>query len=352
MNVNDELILNYWASGKAGVSKRLARRAWLILCENNRVPPNKITEAWGSASEAQQWIKNFHSMGLVGLADQPRSGRTKKYTSISEESIRLAEANKKIDWKVGLGNLNKKEKESVWREARKTGAVLQRNRNGLNLPIKVPADLSDLVAVYLSREIQLIAVLDDSANRFQQLNGEWIQVEKAILKTSKNQAGTPDLISALKIKFKRNNEDQEKYERNRGKLETKIANQLIKKMSYLAEECPGRISICLICDVRSGNALVFWLNNFRSSNIWSFSKKSNPSNFKEVQVIGHQGSSALAMQHAMASILSPKMDSLGSLLDSVTLKRTDTFCWYRTNDGDPEKDESNWLKSDLDFDHE
>ena len=131
-----------------------------------------------------------------------------------------------------------------------------------------------------------------------------------------------------------------------------MANQLIKKLSSLADECPGRISICLICDVRNGNSLVSWLNNFRSNNIWTFAKKSNPSNFKELQVIGHQGSSALAMQHAIATILSHKVDSLGSLLDSVTLKRADTFCWYRTNDGDPEKDESNWLKSDLDFDHE
>ena len=99
MNPNDELILKFWASGKSGVSKRLAKRAWLILCENNRVAPKKITEVWGSASEAQKWIKNFHGMGLVGLTDQPRSGRSKKYAPVVQESIRSAKANKKLTGK-------------------------------------------------------------------------------------------------------------------------------------------------------------------------------------------------------------------------------------------------------------
>jgi hypothetical protein len=352
MNPNDELILNFWASGKSGVSKRLAKRAWLILCENNRIEPKKITEVWGSASEAQEWIKNFHGMGLVGLTDQPRSGRSKKYAPVVQESIRSAKANKKIDWQVGLTNLSKQERESVWREARRTGSTLQRNRNGLNLPIRVPVDLSDIVGVFLSSKFQLIAILEDSYKRYQDTNGEWIQVEKSIIKSPSIQSGPPDLITALKIKFKRSQEDQFKFEQRRKKLEYKMTNQVIDKLSTLAAEFPRKVSLALVSDVRSGSELVCWLNLFRAKKIWTCIKKNNTSNFKEVLVIGHKGAPAAAMQHVFASLLPPNSENMGSLFDSITLKRTDPFCWYRTNDGDPEKDESNWLKSDLDFDRE
>ena len=352
MNPNDELILNFWASGKSGVSKRLTKRAWLILCEKNRIEPKKITEVWGSASEAQEWIKNFHSMGLIGLTDQPRSGRSKKYAQVVQETIRSAKANKKIDWEVSLTNLSKNERESVWRESRKTGSILQRNRNGLNLPIRVPVDLSDLVCVFLSSKFQLIAVLEDSYKKYQNQNGEWIQVEKSIVKSPSIQSGTPDLITALKIKFKRNQEDQFKFEQRRTKIESKMTNQVIEKVRTLAAEFPAKVSIALISDVRSGTELVYWLNLFRANKIWTSVKKTNPSNFKEVLLVGHKGASAVAMQHAFASLLPPNSESMGALFDSITLKRTDPFCWCRTNDGDPEKDESNWLKSDLDFDQE
>ena len=352
MTPNDELILNFWASGKSGVSKRLAKRAWLILCEHKRISPKEITEVWGSAFEAQEWIKNFHAMGLIGLTDKPRAGRSKKYEPVVKESIRFANANKSIDWKVDLGSLSKKERESVWREARRTGSIIQRNRNGLNLPIKVPTDLSNLLGVFVSSKIQLIAVLEDSYKRYQDQNGEWIQIEKAIVKSSSFNSGSPDLISAIKIKFKRSEDDQLKFEKRRKKLELKMTNQLIAQIKKVSDELPGKVSIALISDVRFGSELVNFLNLFRTNQIWTSNKNNSPSNYKEILIVGHKGSPAAAMQHAFASLLPSDSENMPALFESITLKRNDPFCWYRTEDGDPEKNESNWLKSDLDFETE
>ncbi len=94
--------------------------------------------AWANASEAQAWILNFHSMGLVGLMDAPRSGRPSVHAdSVSHAREQLqaltAEGNNARSQRVKLlGTLGQEGKgvlvEDIAAHGGKRPAQLRRDR--------------------------------------------------------------------------------------------------------------------------------------------------------------------------------------------------------------------------------
>ena len=82
MTNDDKLMLMAWSRGLAGPGP--AGQTGLVGAAGQRQgPPAELVGAWANASEAQAWILNFHSMGLVGLMDAPRSGRPRSMPTLS-----------------------------------------------------------------------------------------------------------------------------------------------------------------------------------------------------------------------------------------------------------------------------
>lgn len=69
---------------------QLVERARMIRHSATGLPPREIAEAVGrSVGCVRRWLKRFNAEGLLGLFDQPRSGRPREYTA--EQALQVTE---------------------------------------------------------------------------------------------------------------------------------------------------------------------------------------------------------------------------------------------------------------------
>jgi transposase len=79
------------AIGKAkSVPAQLVQRAQIVLWSAEGLKAPEIADEVGlSISRVREWIKRFNAQGLLGLFDQPRSGRPRDYTA--EQALQVIE---------------------------------------------------------------------------------------------------------------------------------------------------------------------------------------------------------------------------------------------------------------------
>ncbi len=98
-NQEDELLR---AIAKASsVPIQTIQRAKLILRSGEKVQPLTIAEEMGlSVSQVRKWIRRFNTEGLLGLFDQPRSGRPREYDA--QQALRVVEIATTLPTRLGL----------------------------------------------------------------------------------------------------------------------------------------------------------------------------------------------------------------------------------------------------------
>lgn len=343
MTQNEKAILMAWSQGLAGSNPRLAKRAWWVLEDGARRPPGEMVGAWANASEAQRWILNFHTMGVIGLMDAPRKGRP----SMHQEKI--IRAHQRIRDLRSQGNdtdahvlqvlqsLDQHEKEALWRIYRTVGASLLRRRGGMDLPIPVPPGLSDLMCVHLGSGVKILSYLPMSNRHFNELNGLWLGVPPVTLSHRREASLRNDLLHALSLEVHKVtspgkfSSTPQKLIKHEGALEQRILNHL----ECLATERPNTLVVHLLVDFQQGPTLIRVMNGLRSRRLWNHGLRKPTGLLAELRVFPYEGSWAQVTQSSLVSCLSHASGVLlGELQDKLTLKRKGVFTWIRVPDTD------------------
>lgn len=352
MTNDDKLMLTAWSRGLAGAGTRLAKRAWWVLQDSNRRPPGEMVGAWANASEAQAWILNFHSMGLVGLMDAPRSGRPSVHAdtvSHAREQLQAltAEGKSAHNQRVKLlGTLGQEEKESLWRTMRRRGETILRNRGGLDVPVPVPAGLRDLLCVHLGTGVKMMAFFPESSRHSDQLNGIWIGVPNARLAADGGKANGYDLLHALQteIRFASRSADPAKAALKAEKAEATLEERVLGHLEKVAESHPGSVVLDVLVDLDQGARMVQVLRGLRSRKLWPIGLGKSPGLLADLRVVPYETSWAAAAQMTLAANLQYVDGALlGELQDQLTLKRQNVFSWLRADDVEQTDPVSAWL---------
>jgi hypothetical protein len=348
MTKEDLLVLQSWAEGLCGANARLAKRAWLILENHRRKSPQLISGAWGDSKEAQNWIKSFHSLGLPGILDAPRAGRSRTYKNVEVKLSSLQNQDKKTDKKKVLEKLSKKEKEALWRLKRNKGVSFLRNRGGLDLEVQTTAALSDLFSLFITPHIQVLSTLSNSRMHLDELNGIWLQVDRRIKPTNGPLKNPQNLLAALKIKISRSEVSQAFYEEKSKKMLDLFISKTVECLEGFSTTYPKKLSVAVVVDIKGGEELVHFLTQFRKSSLFENQTDLATSNLKSFQVIPHFKNRAQTFQYLLAKEFEhSNQEELGELLDCISIKRKDYFCWIRKPDIALVQNESNWRKSEL-----
>ena len=352
MTHDDKLMLMAWSRGLAGAGARLAKRAWWVLQDSGRRPPAELVGAWANASEAQAWILNFHSMGLVGLMDAPRSGRPSVHAdtvSHAREQLQALAAdgkNARAQRVKLLETLSSEEKDSLRRTMRRRGETILRNRGGLDVPIPVPAGLRDLLCVHLGSGVKMLAFFPESSRHSDQLNGVWMGVANARLAADGNKAKKHDLIHALQteIRVASRSADPAKASLKAEKAEAILEERVLGHLELVAESHPGSVVLHVLVDLDQGPRMVRVLRGLRARKLWPTGLGKSPGLLAGLRVVPYETSWAAAAQMTLAENLQHVDGALlGELQDQLTLKRKNVFSWVRTEDVDQTEPASAWL---------
>ncbi len=355
MKSDDKLILTAWSRGMAGAGSRLAKRAWWVLQDSDRRPPGEMVGAWANASEAQAWILNFHSMGIVGLMDAPRSGRPTVHadtvTHIREQLQPLAinEPKERVQRVKLLGALRQEEKESLWRTLRRTGESVLRNRGGLDVPVPVPAGLRDLLCVHLGTGVKMLAFFPESSRHSDQLNGIWMGVPNARLAAGGGKTKRYDLLHALQteIRFASRSADTAKAMLKAEKAEAILEERVLGHLGQVAESHPDSVVLNVLLDLDQGPRIVRVLRGLRARKLWPTGLGKTPGLLADLRVVPYKTSWAAAAQMTLAAHLQHVDGSLlAELQDQLTLKRRNVFSWVRTDDLEQTEPVSAWLANE------
>jgi hypothetical protein len=356
MNNDEKLILTAWSRGLAGAGARLAKRSWWVLQDSQRRPPGEMVGAWANASEAQAWILNFHTMGVVGLLDAGRTGRPSIHVDavnhVQEKlQVLTAEGEASRDLRSSLlKRLSQEEKEALWRSVRRSGSRVLRNRGGLDLPVPVPAGLRDLLCVHLGKGVKILAYLPESSRHLDELNGVWLGVPKTRLASDGENVSKYNLVNALSVEVcvRSRIEDQKAVESKAQKREDVLEERVLEHIRKVAETFPGAVVLDLLVDLSEGVLLIRVLQRLRSRKLWSTGLGKNPGNLCTLRIIPYQKTWAAAALMSLASYLSNVEGTLlAELQDQLTLKRSGVFSWVRTADLEKTENASAWLTHEL-----
>jgi hypothetical protein len=344
MTKEDLLVLQSWAEGLCGANARLAKRAWLILENHRRKSPQLISGAWGDSKEAQKWIKSFHSMGLLGLLDAPRIGRKRVHTLLETKLEHLRDRDQSTDKKEVFDKLTKKERESLWRLKRTKGMEFLRKREGLNLQVTTTPTLSDLAGLLITPTIQVISTFSNSKMHIDGLNGTWLHVDKRV-KSKNGSVNIPhqNLLAALKIKITRSEASQVAFEKKTKLSIDKFIKRTVESIKNISSTYPKRLSVAVIVDINGGDNLVRFLNELRKSMLCVKDTSSESSKLKGLHIIPHSNNRAEKLQYLLAREFEhSNQDDLGELLDSISIRRQDPFCWIRELKSELIESENAW----------
>lgn len=355
MNLDEKLILMAWARGLAGAGSRLAKRAWWVLEDQQRRSPGQRVGAWTNAAEAQAWLLNFHTMGLVGLLDAPRVGRQPVHADKVLEALDRLEALAADDRATHhqkrrvLETLSQQEREALWRAVRRTGATVMRNRGGLDLSVPAPAGLRDLLAIHLGKGVKILAFLPRSSGLSDQFKGRWMGVPNTRISAQGAQAPRHDLIHALstEVRVQSGAAAHARSSMRLAKKEAVLEARVLNHVGEVALAHPGVISLDLLVDLDAGPQIMRILKRLRACSLWGNVSRRNPGLLASLSVRPYQTAWAAAAQNSLAVHLQ-HVDAalLGDFLDKLTLKRQGVFSWVKTLADEPMEPESDWLEEE------
>jgi hypothetical protein len=334
LHLNEQLILTAWSRGLAGASQRLARRAWWVLQDRSKVR-SSVTGggAWANAVEAHKWVVNYHAMGLVGLVDAPRTGRPMLHAQavqgVQEKLNDLKQS--QLDGvnglkSVQLRDLTRQEREALWRQSRLKGHSVVRDRYGQTVPLVVPYELRDVLAVVLTKHLKILAFFENSDDHWSGLAGSWIGVPNVKRdQLSDDKRNRSSLMSALALDVQE--------AKTKGKTDTR-ANWMVARaldhIEQVASQHPQKISVAVIFDLDAPTPFIDLLQTLRSKRLWALQNPQIPGLLKQLHIYPFEKKWGLAVQTILAIHLAGVGGNvLAEFQDLLTLKRQGQFCWVR-----------------------
>jgi hypothetical protein len=352
----DKKILEAWSHGMAGANSRLAKRAWWVLEDNARRPPTELTGAWANISEAHRWIFNYHTMGVIGLIDAPRSGRP----MLHHESV--ASAKEKIEYYRSksdgnneeivcvLHTLTQQEREAFWRTNRSSGSTLLRKRRGVDLPIPVPSGLSDLICVHLGVTVKIISYLPSSERHFSELNGTWLNVPDLTQLIRKTESKRSNLLQALAASATQSKNGKQKTNAEINKMikhENAVERRVLDHLETFAKNFKNSLVVHLAFDLQHGLDALRAMKGMRSRYLWPAASSKSEGLLKELKILPYQGShSQILLSSLRGYFHTHRDDPIKQLHDNLTCERENVFSWIRASDKEDNESISNWLQSD------
>ena len=343
MKINEQTILAIWAHGGGAVSKRLAKRAWHVLEDFKKTSPRALQSTWSNASEAQHWVDQFRSMGLMGLVDAARKGRPLLYESKvkkSKEEIAVLEGLNTIQKQI-LHELSKKEREALWRSNRNEGRTLIRDSRGLDIPIPVPDGFQNLAGIFLSPNIKIFALVKEISNPWFQLNGTWVGIPKQKIKSGINLSSSANFIDALSIKI---SSDIIKNDlKTNGNFENYLLLRYLSRIKEICADKKVKINLSIFFHINESNQLIKIFKEMRKMQLWESRNFTNSGLLDELNIIPIGNSFPMQMQTFIAKIFPDATgDQMADFLDRLTITRPDYFCWIREDDRDELSESSDW----------
>ncbi len=334
LHLNEQLILTAWSRGLVGASQRLARRAWWVLQDRSKTR-SAVTGggAWANAAEAHKWVINYHAMGLVGLVDAPRGGRPMLHSEAVEdaqerlskiEQSQVAEVQAvKLDQ---IKDLTRHEREALWRKSRLSGQSVVRATNGKNLPLSVPHELRDVLAVVLTKHLKILAFFEKSENYWSGLAGEWIGVPPVKRgQLAGSDINRSSLLSSLAIDVQQ--------AKTSGKTDRRAKWMIARALDHIeqvAAQYPQKVSVSVIFDLDAPKPFVDLLQALRAKQLWALQNQQIPGLLKHLHSYPFEKKWGLAVQMALATHLSEAgANVLSEFQDVLTLNRQGEFCWLR-----------------------
>lgn len=339
LHLNEQLILTAWSRGLAGASQSLARRAWWVLQDRSKTR-SVVTGggAWANAVEAHKWVLNFHAMGLVGLVDAPRGGRPMLHAKAVQDAqerlfdikeSRLAEVQAvKLDQ---IKELTRQEREALWRQSRLKGQNVVRATNGKTLPLSVPHELRDVLAVVLTKHLKILAFFENSEIYWSGLAGKWVGVP--VVKRgqlSESDINRSSLLSSLELDV----QEAKTTKKTDSRAKWMVARAL-DQIEQVAAQYPQKVSASVIFDLDDPTPFIYLLQTLRAKKLWAFQTHQMPGLLKQLHIYPFEKKWGLAVQTTLATHLAGAgANVLGQFQDLLTLNRQGEFCWVREPDAE------------------
>jgi hypothetical protein len=192
--------------------------------------------------------------------------------------------------------------------------------------------------------MKLLAFMNESESVWAGLNGVWLSVPMA----KKNGSWTvgKNLTDVLKLDVSypppKTGTDPKK---NRAKREETATRRAVNHLHQLAEDNPGKISVTVFMNIDSGAPALRLLKHFKSMRLWRDSSGRNPGLLKDLRVIPYKDTWAFALQTTLAEQLrSSSVNAVSEFQDSLTLRRSEPFCWLGGDDEEIDQQGSyTWL---------
>ena len=159
LSAGDQEVLLAWAhAGKP----RLARRAWIILQECAGVSERSLAKATPlSSARVQALVAGYRRQGLLGILDQPRSGRPESgLTGQIEQTLAASSAAiSALEKTLNAESIHPGRRDTVWRLARGQGVNLERlRRRQINWPGIVDGPWARVLAVGVGPGVSVVII--------------------------------------------------------------------------------------------------------------------------------------------------------------------------------------------------
>lgn len=176
-------LLSAWAEGKAGATQRISRRAWLVLESLRKRDPYVLGEVGSGTSRVHELLGRYRRMGVLGLLDDPRAGRPKSVDTNLNDALTEAGTFHPAAAAAVIRTLPKSVREAVWRENKKSGTTLERDRRMRTCRVAAPIGLPQLMGILsLPGLMVIVSASEPDSIRFSG-GGVWLG-ERAIAENS------------------------------------------------------------------------------------------------------------------------------------------------------------------------
>lgn len=169
-------ILEAWSQGG---KRRIARRAWVVLQELRGVSERRLSQATAIPSvRVQSLVTSYRRLGLLALAEAPRSGRptTQSTADLRDQalSIRTLSPDEQLRrMRAVSATASGAERDGVWRVAREYGIATNRNRRpAVHWPCATEGPWRTVVGVAAGPLASVIAVCAPEMRGDR--NGAWL----------------------------------------------------------------------------------------------------------------------------------------------------------------------------------
>lgn len=146
---------------------RLSRRAWLVSESAKGIDSKVLSKAVAMPEQrVLEVIDRYRQIGILGLIENPRSGRARKIPTGAVKNLMIDLLYKSegefdindIARKIKYDHGEKISKDLIWQQARRDGLILKRH-TAKNIQIKADQILKDIIGIAVTASVTIIVAI-------------------------------------------------------------------------------------------------------------------------------------------------------------------------------------------------